>query len=211
MSDSSKTRPMSGSYRGAMHDDQQFDLLAAILGRTASVLGAVRPDQLAGPTPNDGFDVGALIDHLVAWVEVFASSAADTTYEGDPMSVHVADLDEARRRYATAAAVIMDGWRTHGIEREVSSYFGGTSPGAMSFAMTAMEELAHGWDLAVATGQEPDFPAAGAALALDAARRYLLPEYRGPESFGAEVPVPDDAPPLDRYLGFVGRDPAWRP
>ncbi|MGH3910617.1 MAG: hypothetical protein ACRDRM_07270 [Pseudonocardiaceae bacterium] len=27
---------------------------------------------------------------------------------------------------------------------------------------------------------------------------------------GAPVPVPDDAPLLDRLLGVTGRDPAWR-
>lgn len=194
-----------------MHDDQPLDLLAATLERTAAVLAGVRPEQLDGPTPNEGFTVAALIDHLVAWAEVFAASAADTAYEGDPMSLHVADLGEARQRYTAAAATIVQAWRTHGTDREVSSYFGGRTPGAMSFAMTVMEELAHGWDLAVATGQNPDFPEAAAELALDAARRYLLPEYRGPESFGAEVPVPERAPALDRYLGFVGRDPAWRP
>ncbi len=29
--------------------------------------------------------------------------------------------------------------------------------------------------------------------------------------YGARVPVPDDADVADRMLGFIGRDPAWRP
>ena len=40
--------------------------------------------------------------------------------------------EKARRRYAAAAATIVEGWRTHGLDREVSSFSGGTAPGAMS-------------------------------------------------------------------------------
>jgi hypothetical protein len=29
--------------------------------------------------------------------------------------------------------------------------------------------------------------------------------------FGERVPVPDDAPALDRFIGFMGRDPGWTP
>lgn len=217
MSDSSKTAAAPGPTVWAMqhdqkqHDGAQLDTLAAILERTGAIIGGVRSDQRALATPNPDFDVAQLVDHVVAWIEVFAASAAGATYEGDPMAVRVADLDEACRRYAAAAATIVEAWRTHGLDREVSSFFGGTAPGAMSFAMTAMEELAHGWDLAVATGQVPGFSEQAGALALEGAHRYLLAEYRGPQSFGDEVPVPDDAPAVDRYLGFVGRDPSWRP
>ena len=29
--------------------------------------------------------------------------------------------------------------------------------------------------------------------------------------YGPRVPVPDDARAQDRLIGFIGRDPAWRP
>jgi hypothetical protein len=29
--------------------------------------------------------------------------------------------------------------------------------------------------------------------------------------FGPVVPVPDDAPLLDRVIGLSGRDPGWKP
>jgi hypothetical protein len=34
---------------------------------------------------------------------------------------------------------------------------------------------------------------------------------RASGQFGPAVPVPDDAPVQDRLIGFIGRDPAWRP
>ena len=34
---------------------------------------------------------------------------------------------------------------------------------------------------------------------------------RGSGQYGPRVPVPDDAPVQDRMLGFIGRDPDWRP
>ena len=77
----------------------------------------------------------------------------------------------------------------------------------------------HLWDLASATGQ---------AVAIDADEVESLwavlsvqsPEWwefmrtpgkfgPGIEVYGAEVPVPRDAPLLDRLLGLLGRDPGW--
>jgi hypothetical protein len=46
--------------------------------------------------------------------------------------------------------------------------------------------------------------------ALAWARGMLRPEFRGPDrGFGAEIPVPADAPVYDRLAGWFGRDPGW--
>lgn len=82
-------------------------------------------------------------------------------------------------------------------------------PGGIAGAVAVDELVVHGWDLARATGQEyaPD-PAA-----LRASYGFLLAaaedETRGGGIFGAVVPVPDDAPLLDRAIGLSGRDPGW--
>lgn len=71
----------------------------------------------------------------------------------------------------------------------------------------------HGWDLAVATGQDPT---------IDPDEVQLLwgslngdPEnwewQRANGWYAAPVPVPDDAPLQDRVLGLLGRDPYWTP
>ena len=188
-----------------MNDDRQIDLLAQVLDRTADLLDGAAAHPTATPTPCPDMDLGALVDHVVTWAQVFAGGATGEPYQGDPFAFHV-ELVDAAAAYRAVAHRIVDGWRTHGLDRDVEG-FSGTSPGRMSFGMTLMEEIAHGWDVATATGQDTDYPGEAIELALSAAHEYLLPEHRGPESFGEIVPVPDDAPPIDRYLGFMGRRP----
>ncbi len=78
--------------------------------------------------------------------------------------------------------------------------------------MALGEYIVHAWDLATATGQPYDAPVTAVRPAHEFLEGMVAPEYRGPDSgfFDAEVPVPDDASPLDQLLGFVGRDPQWQ-
>lgn len=66
----------------------------------------------------------------------------------------------------------------------------------------------HTWDLARATGQDdrldPDFCAA-----LLGGMEAMEEVIRSSGQYGARVPVPADADPQTRLLGFVGRDPSW--
>ena len=77
--------------------------------------------------------------------------------------------------------------------------------------MALGEYIVHGWDLARATGREYEVPEAAVTPAHEFLLGMVAPEYRGPDSgfFDAEVEVPADASPLDRLLGFAGRDPGW--
>ena len=61
-----------------------------------------------------------------------------------------------------------------------------------------------------AGGHEVDDAALAACLQLALDTATGDPEQRD-ALYGPVVPVPGDAPPLDRLLGLTGRDPAWTP
>ena len=68
----------------------------------------------------------------------------------------------------------------------------------------------HSWDLARATGQQPRLDEDFARQML-AGMQPIEAMLRDSGQYGPAVPVADDAPVVDRLMGFVGRDPAWQP
>jgi uncharacterized protein (TIGR03086 family) len=80
----------------------------------------------------------------------------------------------------------------------------GTGPGAVLVHVRIIELLAHGWDLARATGQPAAFLDDVAERALAAARQQLSSRPEGPGAPFAAA-VADDAPAVDRLAGFPGR------
>jgi hypothetical protein len=83
------------------------------------------------------------------------------------------------------------------------------------------ELTVHTWDLATATGQQPDWDdtvvaaALGARPIIPAENRRALFEQISNEMgldevavpFAEAVPIPDDAPAIDRLVAWNGRDP----
>jgi len=72
---------------------------------------------------------------------------------------------------------------------------------------TAMDQLIHTWDLAVAIGADRELD----PDVVDAVVERFLPQMpeigRQAGLVGPEVPVPADASPQDRLLGAMGRNP----
>jgi len=64
----------------------------------------------------------------------------------------------------------------------------------------------HGWDLARATGQSPDYDEALASEILAFGHQTISDETRAPR-IGPEVPAPEGASALDRLIAYVGRRP----
>jgi uncharacterized protein (TIGR03086 family) len=192
----------AGMTDAALTDPQQrddVDRLESAVGVTADVVAGVRRDQLTRPTPCPDYDVGQLVDHLVGFATSFADRANGVDPAADATTVTAGDDPVGEYRAQTRRLV--DGYR---------SGAGGEQAAPVGIAL--MEAIAHGWDLARATGQPAPYPDDAVDAALGFGRGVLEPKYRGGDRpFGVEVDVPEGAPVLERFVGFMGRDPEWSP
>jgi len=186
------------------------DTLESVIGKTAGLIASVRPDQRDLPTPCADMNVGQLVDHLVGWLRMFAARASETPYDEDPRAYNSAG--DPAGEFTSAGKLAVDGFheRTDDTTMQFGPEMGGAGlPAPVALGMMIGEYLGHGWDLAVATGQQVPFTDAEAEIGLATLGQMLVPEYRGPgKSFGYEVEVPDGASAMDKFVGFIGRDPA---
>ena len=173
---------------------------------TARVVAGIRDDQLTAPTPCAGTPVAGLLGHLAGLAYAFRMAAEKTPVDGteppqlppDWRTFIPGQLD------ALAAA-----WHDPAAHEGMTAADGVEMPADVAAVVALDEVVVHGWDLAVATGQHYDIDDAAA----DACRQFAesFGEDRPPDLYGPVVPVPADAPALDRLLGATGRDPGWRP
>ncbi|MFD5360059.1 TIGR03086 family metal-binding protein [Streptomyces tendae] len=180
-----------------------------ILARLAD---GVRDDRLADPTPCPDLAVRNLLGHLTGLAVAFRDAArkdlgptTDTSPEAS-----VPDVGPGwREELAKVLGELADAWREPDAWTGMTRAGGIDLPGAVAGAVVADELVIHGWDLARATGQEyaPDPAALQAAYGLLAAAAEEPDRDAG--MFGTVVPVPADAPLLERAVGLSGRDPGW--
>ncbi len=192
------------------------DPVETTLTELRDLLARIEPGAGARPTPCPDMDVAELRRHVLSWLPVFATalSDADGTAPRPDVDAYVAPGDaataaaEAGVSAATISAALAGGVR----DRPVRLTGDQPLPGSMVLGMVAGETIAHGWDLARATGLPWDPPAAACEAALATMGAMLAPEYRGEgKSFGNEVPIPAEASALDRLIAFTGLDPRWAP
>ncbi|MGI9616073.1 MAG: TIGR03086 family metal-binding protein [Acidimicrobiales bacterium] len=190
---------------------ERIDALESMLAKTLELMTSISPDAEQRPTPCADFSVADLLQHLAVWVRVFDGAVNDRELLFDPFVEQGASgttIEDHAAVFAAAAESIVAGLRGRGVDSPMTMT-ADPLPGAMVMAMLLMEYVGHGWDLATATGSDIPFSDREASIALDAARSIIQPEYRGTGMFDDEVVVGEDAPAIDRFVGFLGRTPAW--
>lgn len=163
----------------------------------------VTPADLSKPTPCSEFDVRGLLNHVIGGLAMLTTAADGgkaAMPEGDQFGSDPAGVYDQRRR-ALITAVRGEG----ALDRNWEMPFG-TMPGAMMAGIAFMEHLTHAWDVAKATGQETKLPAdlVTECMELVTPMGAML---RMPGVCGPAVSVPDDAPPQDKFIAFLGRNP----
>ena len=180
--------------------------------RTAAVVAALRDDDLDQPTPAGS--VHQVVQHVLGLAVAFRDAAAklDGPITGTPPGPVDDPLPEGWRELAgTRLAELAEAWRAPDAWTGMTRAGGVDLPGEVAGLVALDEVLLHGWDLAVATGQDY----APSPTECDAVLPIVSPSPETPDGsdrgglFGPVVAVPDGAGPFDRVLGLAGRDPHW--
>lgn len=179
--------------------------LAASQAWVAGLIDAVTPEQLTWPTPCDEWDVRALLEHLLAVQGRISGVPRGEDINALPRFIDLPSGDPGSA-FRDAAAEAAGSWSDDdALVREVTVPWG-TVPGASALEGYVREHLAHGWDLAVATGQNPEADADLAAFGLATAREGVPAEPRGGfVPFEAVVEPAEDAGPTERLANWLGR------
>jgi uncharacterized protein (TIGR03086 family) len=181
--------------------------------RLGALVGAVPDDALDRPTPCPDYCLGDLLEHVGALALAFRAAATKTGAEqaGQAPAGDASRLpDDWRTRIPHDLVAMAEAWRDPEAWTGMTAAGGVDLPGEVA-GLVALDELViHGWDVARASGQPFDAEPAE----LEAIRAFVAPMADGPPEqraglFGAPVPVPDDAPQLDKVIGLTGRDPGW--
>jgi len=173
------------------------------LAATDTIVSGVQSGQWSGATPCGDLDVRAVVGHLVTGHLVFIARV-----QGLPAPDRAADHlgEDPPAAFRRTGHALRQAFGGPGVLGETYQGPLGPAPGVFLVQVRIVELLAHGWDLARATGQPADFPADLVERALAQARQQLTARPDGPGApFAAEVPVAADAPAIDRLAGFLGR------
>jgi uncharacterized protein (TIGR03086 family) len=178
-----------------------------IATRFGDVADGVRPDQWDHPSPVEEWTARDVVRHLVEWFPSFLAAGADIVIPAGPS----VDDDPAGAWHHLQSAVqtLLDDPAS--AEKVLSDRHIGSIPlpQAVSQFFTG-DVFMHTWDLARATGQDDTLDPERCAVMLAGSEQYE-DAMRGSGQYGPRVDVPDDADPQTKLLGFIGRDPEWKP
>lgn len=174
----------------------------------AATIAAVRPEQLADPTPCPGFTVEGMLAHLVSVPRRVATVARGDSLLTVEEPTGVAP-EAWTSLWAEAVRDVESAWTADDRLTTMMDLPWAELPGAIALRIFVNEVSVHTWDLAQGTGQRPAWDDDVLELALETMHVGLAADDRGGEvPFGAVVDVPADAPLIDRLVGWNGRRPA---
>jgi uncharacterized protein (TIGR03086 family) len=184
--------------------------------RMAVLVSDVPDEMLDAPTPCPEYTVGDLLDHVGSLTLAFTAAATKSTTRvgSQPASGDASRLDDDwRTRIPRDLAALAQAWRNPAAWSGMTQAGPFDLPGEVAGVVALDELVIHGWDVARATGQVYDCD----PRSLEAAHGFVA-QMAGPGQeatregrFGPAIPVPDDAPLLDRVIGLSGRHPDWSP
>lgn len=156
------------------------------------------------PTPVAGWRARDVPGHLVGWFPAFLAAGGVELPAGPPVA------EDPVAAWEHQALTVQRLLAERGDESFTHPHAGTHRLADAVDRFYTADVVMHTWDLARASGQEPGLGPDLCAEML-AGMRPIEALLRDSGQYGPAVPVPEDASPQDRLMGFVGRDPAWAP
>lgn len=164
------------------------------------LIAGTSPDRWTAPSPCNGWTASDVVAHVIDFSAHVLDERAGV-HDAPRFADCASPLDAFHAARAAVERVLDDPATASDVVTHVQW--------SISFDLPQ-----HGWDLAMATGQDatidPDEVAllwgSGDPKGFEAA--FGWQRERG--WYGPPVSVPEDAPIQDRVLGVLGRDPNWR-
>ena len=176
------------------------ELHAQALDATGRVVRGVPADRWHATTACAGWDARALVNHLVSGNLWAAELAAGGTIEGVGARLDGDLLGDDPADCSYAAAV----FRRPGALDAPCAVSYGPVPGSVYAGHRFLDVLVHGWDPAMANGQDYALD----PQLMEACRQIIEPQleaFRSAGAFGPEVAVRADASTQTRFLALLGR------
>lgn len=185
-------------------------LLQQVVDETTTVVNDVSEDQLANPSPCEGWTVRDVINHITGGATLFAISAEQGSVPDDVLGQLMGGDnlgDDPQAAWAVAAARAMSAFAEPGVLEKIVKLPFGEMPAGVALNIAIFDVLTHAVDIASSTGQTVN-NAELIDTALLMGREMIGPELRTPGVFDPEQPIAADAPAQDRLLAFAGRSVA---
>lgn len=164
-----------------------------------ALIEGVAQERWSSPSPCEGWLARDVVAHVVDYSAHVLRERAGVS--GVAAFADFEDPADAFRSLREVVQRVLDDTET---PPDVANYL----DGALSFDLPQ-----HGWDLAVATGQDATMDPDEVEILWSALTGHprVWDWQRANGWYAAPVPVPEDAPLQDRVLGLIGRDPEWAP
>jgi uncharacterized protein (TIGR03086 family) len=180
-------------------------LHAQALDATERVVAGIPAERWQADTPCGGWDVRALLNHVVAGNWWAAELAAGGTIEGvgSRLDGDVLGGDPLASYQASAKAAAEAFHRPGALDAPCAVSYGPV-PGSVYAGHRFFDVFIHGWDLAVATGQDTTLDA-GLIRACEEILGPQVEAFRAAGALAAPLPVAPGDSGQTRFLAMLGR------
>ena len=167
--------------------------------RFERLVAGTPPGRWTSPSPCAGWTASDVVAHVV---DFSAQVLRERAGIADPP--HFANFETPLDAFRATRAAVEQVLDDPGTAAKVATYI----QWSLGFDLPQ-----HGWDLAMATGQDPTIAPEEVELIWGSGDPEAFEKAFGWQRargwYGPPIAVPEDAPLHDRVLGLLGRDPHW--